>query len=59
MIILYFNWWHNISFKYIPDIIEKSKKFGEILISRVYADFSEPENKNWKTPQLSLILNKL
>lgn len=42
----------NISYKYVPDIIEKSKKFGKVLISRVYGDFSEPEHKNWKSPSI-------
>ena len=44
----------NISYKLASQIIDKAKKYGKILISRVYGDFSETELKNWRTPSISL-----
>lgn len=43
----------NISYKYCEQIIEQSKKYGKILISRVYGDFSQTELKNWRTPSIT------
>ena len=44
----------NISYKFANQIIDKAKRYGKILISRVYGDFSETELKNWKNPSISL-----
>lgn len=43
----------NISHKHCQKIVEHSKKYGKILIARVYGDFSQTELKNWKNPSIT------
>ena len=43
----------NISYKNCSKIINTAKKYGKILISRVYGDFSKDDLKLWETPSIT------
>lgn len=40
----------NINYKYADDIISRVREMGNIMIKRIYGDFSKPEFKNWREP---------
>ena len=40
----------NINSKYADNIISRVREMGNIMIKRIYGDFSKPEFKNWREP---------